>query len=406
MQRTASASDCFPGRSVARVRSRWMRCLLQRSQLISAAVQGRRVASAPMLLSSFLVACISLGCGAQHPRIPSSSTSSPRAGPARHKGPARQGGKRPDIIQVGYGKLCKLSQGDVTCRDLCTGRTQQVLHDAVDLSYIGRYACAVERSGKVVCWWPFLSNPKVAKVRQPATRVYGGVADACAALRDGSMDCWRHGRGETPWSAAKHCPLDKKHVRCTPRDPRGKNWASAGLGWFGACFLAADGGVSCAGPNDAGQAAPVAAKWLPTATLVPLPAPAKVVVMQAGFSCALLPQGRVFCWGDESSGQWAGGSLGKHAAPSPVQLPGRARGLVMGGGGACALVGNDVYCWGGFYLPGGSWARAPTRVLGGVRSLAAGLATACARFANGKRFCWGLYTRSCAKSPRAPGSPE
>ncbi len=325
-----------------------------------------------------------------------------RAAPRPSSATGPQAAQRAERIQVGYGNVCALSRGDVTCRDLCTGKTQVAVHDAVDVSYIGRNACAVKRSGEVVCWWPFLGGPKVATARQPALRVYAGLGDACALLQDGAMKCWRHGPGEAPWSGANHCPFDNKHVFCTPSDPLGNKWTSAGLGWFGACFVAADGSVSCAGPNDVGQAAPVAARWLPDATPVQLPAPAKHVVMTGSFSCALLRDGRVLCWGDASHQQWAGGALGKRSPPSVVRLPGPARALLTAGLGACAVVGNDVYCWGGFVLPSGSQAESPTHVLGGVRTLAVGLATACASLVNGKLFCWGAYQRQCPGHPPHP----
>lgn len=338
---------------------------------------------------SVVTLCAGMGCSTAE-QAAVLSRSAPHARPARQ--PAKPAGV---LAQVGHGIVCELSKGDVTCQDLCTGSSEHPVRDAVDLSYASIDACAILRGGDVACWIPKLFAPRITHPRKRAVHVYAGWGDECILWSDSSVTCyfgvWH------PWEDPDSRNLHL-HVRWPPSNPRGNNWGSAASGSFDVCFVAVDGRAWCAGQNKRGQAAPVAADWLPGATLVPLPGPATQVVMPFTFSCALLRDGQVFCWGDEATGRWAGGSLGAHAPPSPVPLPGPARALVHDFDGACALVGNDVYCWGGFTLPDGSVAHAPARALGDVQSLAAGRDTACAFLSNAKRYCWGRYQRRCGQA--------
>lgn len=274
---------------------------------------------------------------------------------------------------------------------------------AVDVSAGYSHACAALSNGTVQCWGyngnGELGDGTMIEAWSPvpvsginnAIAVTAGGNHSCALLSDQTVKCWGYnGYGElgdgTTTSAA------------TPVVVSGINNAVAiDGGGYHTCAVLSNGTINCWGANWSGQIGdgttnyaytPVAVSGISTAAAV-----------SAGYShnCALLSGGTVQCWGDGGSGQLGDGTFS--VMYTPVAVPGLSNVIDISASGStscAALADGSASCWGNNYnrqLGDGTNISqgAPVNVIGvsGATDVSAGSLSSCAILSGGAISCWG-----------------
>ena len=255
--------------------------------------------------------------------------------------------------------------------------------------------CALQRSGRVLCWGGSLMPRDVSVARTVtdallATDVRGvadavGVSDgngsACAVLAGGALRCWSEaGPGITTATAVSS-------------------------GYKHACAVLQDGTVQCWGDNSSGQLGGRS----PTDSTLPLTVPVPVAVagltgatsVSAGddTTCAKRADGSVWCWGVNTYGQLGDGTTTDSAVPVAVSGLTDAADVCVGGYHSCAkLTNGTVQCWGANYVgqlgngtrtDDGSAVPVAVGGLGNVAAISCGYEHNCALLGDGSIQCWG-----------------
>ncbi|MBN1441019.1 MAG: hypothetical protein JW929_16565 [Anaerolineales bacterium] len=222
-----------------------------------------------------------------------------------------------------------------------------------------------------------------------------GSAHTCMIADKGAIRCWgnnQSGQLGNATTGKASLPVETGAV------PGGAAALAAGKNHT--CALSAGGEVYCWGANGRGQLGDG------TSDDRAVPAPVaglqeKTVMLAAGdsFTCALSESGTVRCWGWNAEGQLGDGGEGDRSLPVGVSgLGGGIRSIAAGKAHACALRGTGgVACWGRGYegqLGDGlrKASRTPVDVSGlrdGAEAVAAGGTYSCAFLTDQKAVCWG-----------------
>ncbi len=229
------------------------------------------------------------------------------------------------------------------------------------------HACALNEDGTVKCWGrnsylqlgnSGLSDPKGSNSPVSVTGVSGAIAiDAgslhtCAVLGDGTVKCW--GSNFLATSGQRYGL---------------KTLAQKVPGVSGAATVSAGGG---AGRDDTGRPTPYTAST----------------------TCAATVSGKVSCWGGYSGGRQVSGSTSDYQRWMASEVAGLTgvKSVSVGKEHACVVrAQSELACWGYFYTgPGttGIW-RSPTRVMDGIREVAAGMGFTCGVRLTGTATCFG-----------------
>lgn len=170
-----------------------------------------------------------------------------------------------DVMRVGYTFFKEVEQG--LWRDIYTRVPEAVpgIHDAVDLS-TGGFACVRRSSGAVSCWGDIVREyaTKELHTGKPVTiagwrnvrDVAVGIEFACAALRDGRVQCFGSG-----WlgQLGNGASVSSRLVQVPVYELRGVRSVSAGGG--AACAVSKSGGTYCWGDNSTGQLGVPRLRW-------------------------------------------------------------------------------------------------------------------------------------------------
>jgi alpha-tubulin suppressor-like RCC1 family protein len=284
-------------------------------------------------------------------------------------------------------------------------------------------------------------------------QVSAGGRSTCAAMEDGTVNCWGH----TILTASASASTTKSAL--TPEPIRGIDDAVAvATGNATACALLRTGAVSCWGQNSVGQlgtggiAFETADSAEPVSVLLSSGDVAVSLGATSGNACAVLASGRVKCWGSDFEttpvdvgfegavgvgtsdsltcawnaqgelhcyGSSADAVLGPESdesaslVPTPVQGIGSVREVAVNGGYVCFLDRDTslVHCTGRNgsgalgdpSLVADSW-YAPVAVVGlsDVSALATASGYTCALRTEGSVWCWGnLQALGATDSARA-----
>jgi alpha-tubulin suppressor-like RCC1 family protein len=329
------------------------------------------------------------------------------------------------------------------------------LDTAIDLDAGDAFACAVEQTGAVVCWGrndqgqlgdgsgdPSRAFPAAIDGLSDAVAIAAGPASACAVRKTGAVVCWgandkgQLGRAPGP-ALTRPSPIAKlddatavtlghEHgcavrrsgeVYCWGSDAEGQlgdgagsrggkvaalaDAVALGSGRAHTCALRRSGAISCWGANNSGQLGNGAgAAQLKQPGQIPVGV-AKVdsaseIAIGPEHGCARLREGKVVCWGRNDAAQLGSGtSSNVWTSRVPAQELANVTALGVGPIHACAAMGQRVACWGdnaagqgGFAGPSAATARVGVQGLD-VASLALGRDHTCARLRSGGVACWG-----------------
>jgi alpha-tubulin suppressor-like RCC1 family protein len=179
-----------------------------------------------------------------------------------------------------------------------------------------------------------------------AVSVSSGLHHVCAALGNGSVQCWgsdsdgQLGRGGTV-RADSSVPVTVAGLTHATRVAAGDDHS---------CALLATGGVSCWGRNNRGQlgnGAPISAGAFSLTPLAVVGLSGPVSALDAGgdHACAIVG-GFVQCWGYNSAYQL--GNNSNTASSTPVIAIGLtgASSISVGFNNSCAIANGVIWCWG------------------------------------------------------------
>lgn len=280
------------------------------------------------------------------------------------------------------------------------------LGDAIDLASGDGFACAVRKSGEVVCWGRNDSaqlgdGSKLASRATPspianvedAVAIAAAGASACAVRKNGAVLCWGvNDKGQLGRPAG---PIQTRPLPI----PKLDDAIDVTLGLEHGCALRRSGEVLCWGSDAEGQLGDGAgSRGGKVAQL------GDATALDAGraHTCALRRSGAVACWGSNTQGQ-IGNSAGAAQLKIPVQLPtavtklDNASEIALGPDHGCARKRDgSAVCWGrndagqlGSGTASNVWtSRVPVKELRGVTALDVGPAHACAAM-DQRIACWG-----------------
>ncbi len=278
--------------------------------------------------------------------------------------------------------------------------------DAVDLASGDGFSCAVRKSGEVACWGRN-DNGQLGDASKDASRatpgpisnvddavaIAAGSAQACAVRRTGAVVCWGvNDKGQLGR------PAGPAQVRPTPV-PKLDDATAVTLGFEHGCALRRSGEVQCWGSDAEGQLGDGAGDRGGRVAQL-----SDATALDAGraHTCALRRSGAIACWGANNQGQ-IGNSAGAAQLKTPVQFPAGvtkvddASEIAMGPEHGCARKRDgSAVCWGrndlgqlGSGTSSNVWtSRVPVKELRNVSTLDVGLGHACAAMA-GRLACWG-----------------
>jgi alpha-tubulin suppressor-like RCC1 family protein len=304
---------------------------------------------------------------------------------------------------------CDNDQGCLKGRDCQSGScaTDTCKPWATAVSVAGSHACAVIRTGGVVCWGDNESGglgdgstlsrsaPVHVKGLSGVTAVAAGEGFTCARTKAGAVKCWgdgtngQLGNGSTISSSI----------------PVAVSGLSSGVvaitaGNYHACAVTAAGSsMSCWGNNTNGGLG----NNTTTASSVPVPVSSvgfDVAAVSAGdsFTCDVTTSGGAQCWGQNSEGQLGDNSqTDSHVPVDVVGLPAASSTIACGSRHTCAVTTSGAMCWGdnssGQLGDGTNVQRLqPVGVSGldsGAASIVAGHFHSCAITTGGAAKCWG-----------------
>ncbi len=245
------------------------------------------------------------------------------------------------------------------------------------------HACGVREDGTVLCWGLGTSGQTTVPP-ETFTHVAPGSGFSCGTRSDGALRCW--GSISTTISSASpyiSVSAGRYHVCAVRADGvvtcAGNNYAGEGtprvigfrhvaLGEFHTCTLGASRRITCVGDNASGKSSP------------PVTSDIAAIGLGNQHSCAIEQDGDAVCFGANTNGQ----ATSQSAPGNPfVQIDG-------GEGHTCGVrADGGVNCWGSDLAPGqsspdpGSYVQVSAGGINSTNAHSCGITTA------GALRCWG-----------------
>jgi alpha-tubulin suppressor-like RCC1 family protein len=186
--------------------------------------------------------------------------------------------------------------------------------DAIAIGAASDAACALRKSGQVVCWgsneWALLGNGGKDErgVKHPTPSPVSGLSDAvalsmgfthaCAVRKSGQVVCW----GSNLDRVASSDKLDL----LVPADAKVRDAVGIAAGSKGVCALRKGGAVTCWGVDQQQRGGAVSDE----SGYSDVPGFSDITSMSLGehFACALRKSGQALCWGENDHGQLGNGA--------------------------------------------------------------------------------------------------
>lgn len=281
----------------------------------------------------------------------------------------------------GDGELGNGCAGGTVSDGLCGGADRAtpgtpvaLINDAAMIAAGPSHTCALRADGSVSCWGVNTvgqcGDGTTTDMRAKPVQVVGtgeaiaigtGVAHTCAALYDGTVECWGYNESgqlgdgtklnsatpvEVPGiSSAVALAAGFQHTCAVLAEGTVQCWGGNGSGAL--CATRGDGTQDCSMSNGGGQLG----DGTTTDSLTPVEvigfANATAITAGVWHSCALLADGTVACWGKNDHGQLGDGAMTDSASPVAVAGIEHAVAISSGATFACALIeGGAIKCWG------------------------------------------------------------
>ena len=266
------------------------------------------------------------------------------------------------------------------------------------------HTCAIQPSGKLICWGDYYENPtgipvdSIPEQVTDATAVTTGDSHTCAIQSGGDLYCWgasnidyqysvpddvAHGAESVASFWSHTCAIktggklycwglysyDLENPADVPEDLANLTFTKVSTGVAHTCAIQSGGQLHCWGDNSSHQ------------TDVPEELSDAIVVTAGDYhTCAIRSDGKLFCWGAHSSDQ-------NGPADIPVDLVNTTFTAVTAGiDHTCAIQsGGQLHCWG---YNNSHQTDVPEEVTNAV-VVNAGQEYTCAVQYGGQLYCWG-----------------
>ncbi len=314
--------------------------------------------------------------------------------------------------QLGYGTPAGAADESGPNHEFASAHELKGIRGATEITAGAYFSCALLASGHVDCWGAGATGELGEAASEPANgtavEVHGiagavavsaGAYHACALLRSGSVMCWGENRlGELgdglEGQLGVAAPVTVKGVADVAEIATGT------AGGESTCVRLRDGHVECWGAGEQGQLGAGPKADSSVAVRVSHLTGARQLAAGSEYACAVIARGRVDCWGNNERGELGDGVEGQADESTPVRVVGVAGATQVSAGygfHACAVAtGSIVDCW-GWNLYGqlgqasGEKTATPVRVPGvsHVAQIAVGESFTCAMLSSGVVECWG-----------------
>lgn len=268
------------------------------------------------------------------------------------------------------------------------------LTDAIQVSTLPFYSCAVRRSGTVQCWSDFVGpqDPTPTQGIGNALQVVLGSRHSCALLANGEILCLGNNYSGELGTGNRLSSSSVVKVAGIADS------ISVAVGEYHTCSVSQAGAVRCWGDFSQGQLGNGTAASQSNPTLVTGIQTAVGASVGETHVCAVLQGGEIACWGQNLYGKLGDGTTTDSSVPVRVVGIGNATAVVVGGGHSCALLADrTVKCWGRNFwgqLGTGDFVDSLEAVavvgLPDVKALTAGSSHTCALRMAGDVQCWGF----------------
>lgn len=289
------------------------------------------------------------------------------------------------------------------------------LHDVQQISYGDNFMCDIAVLGgkrTVQCLGNNASgqlgnglnistpNPQTVKVLSTVKvlRISAGPAHACAVDNSGKVVCWGNNTlGQLGDDTAKNSNVPVKVVNILKT-------AQVSTSKLFACRLLSTGTVQCWGKNFRGQLGNGQIdndRHAKPQNVIDLLAVSQISA-NGDHACALKQDGTIYCWGADNKGQLGNGKYTTTGTPQKVlglDFNVGAKQVSAGYQHTCAVMNNGIaYCWGYELRDGESYGgyrvNRPQKVVGFkegalVDAISAGNDYTCAKMLDGSAYCWG-----------------
>ena len=291
---------------------------------------------------------------------------------------------------------------DPACADglICRAGVCRDADPPVKVAAGGEHACALRRSGAIVCWGDnsrgqlgdgtTIGRARPVRVSNiiDAVDLSAGELHSCAVRASGAVTCW----GDNSSRQVGHDSGSESPLPAPVPGVRDAVQVTAGR--VHSCALLANGKATCWGSSESGQLGDgnVDQRSMPPVAVQGTGMQLVQITAASSHTCSLNRQGQVACWGRNDRGQIGDATSSAHRA-SPVPLRGltQVTQVAVGESHGCAVrVKGDVFCW-GVSEGAGKDAGKPVAIKGltNVVQLGAGSRHTCARTSEGEVWCWG-----------------
>ena len=166
-------------------------------------------------------------------------------------------------ISAGGAHVCGLrSDGSVLCESLIGPAPPGERFVAISMAFA--HGCGLHSDGSILCWGIDYYGQMSPPEDGPFSAVAAGAYHTCALRSDGTAVCWGYDfegwveQWSGPAGPSKEILDEKERLESIPLSPppEGERFTAIAAGTLHACGLREDGGVSCWGSNEHGQASP------------------------------------------------------------------------------------------------------------------------------------------------------
>jgi alpha-tubulin suppressor-like RCC1 family protein len=251
-------------------------------------------------------------------------------------------------VTVGYGHACVLtSQFGVQCwglndqgqlgngsslaRSLLPVDVTGLSRDVQSVSCGTNHCCALQSTGKVVCWGsnnalqlgvPLdagLSRVPIEVLAGPVRQISAGGSFNCAVLGDGGVQCWGVDRFGQLGDQGANAGSSKSPIAV---EGLGAPVSTVSAGGMMACAALVNGDVFCWGyDRELELGGSGTSTQAPPRKLTQFKGNVRTISCGERHSCALTTDAGLWCWGDNSEGELGNGTDAGKSLPGPVVWP-------------------------------------------------------------------------------------